>query len=69
VIKFTRSLEKIKKGNITGKMFKVHTLKAFKQDFEQRVGLRIKKMHIVISKITKILFAFNFCNIYNNIRK
>ena len=58
---------KTKKGNITGKILKVQTVIAFKHEFEQSLGLNIKKMHKIISNDDMILFDLKIFVMYNNI--
>lgn len=58
---------KIKNGNITGRTLNAHTEIAFKHELEQSLGLKIKKMHKIISNDETILFALKIFVMYNNI--
>lgn len=56
-----------KNGNIIGKMLKNQTEIAFKNEFEQLLGLKIKKIHKIIINDEINLFDLKILVMYNNI--
>lgn len=61
----TISRVKIKNGNITGTTLYAQTEIAFKQEFEQTFGLKMKNIHKIISSDVMILFDFKILVMYN----